>query len=419
MKPLHHLAVFGDLFDLPARARALLGEDVHITAFVQRSRMAGCDGIEHARAVVALADDATAQEWSRAVHAVHATRPFTHAAALVDHLACEAAAAFEGTGVHFHRPETVGMVRDKRSMREELDRRGLYPVPHRLVHDADAARTAVRELGVPCVAKPVVGTGSAGAVVVRAEEEAEAAYREASADGSGVLLEHFVSGPQYSVEGFSEDGEHVVLAVTRKYSDPRTLVELGHVLPAPLPDEDREAVERCAVSVLDAVGLQFGPSHTEVVLGPDGPMPIETHARVGGDDIWLMAHEATGVDLDVVQPDQILGARVLEDVRATLAGERPERPYRAVWFGGARTEGKFAGLTVPASVRDDEHVAVTALRKEGDPVRPLSSSDDRVFKVRASGTSAQEALEAARSAAAAVAAASDLDTALTDLGATL
>jgi hypothetical protein len=44
---------------------------------------------------------------------------------------------------------------------------------------------------------------------------------------AGVLVEQFHEGPQFSVEAFSECGEHQVVAITRKFSDPVTFVELG------------------------------------------------------------------------------------------------------------------------------------------------------------------------------------------------
>ncbi|MFH8515255.1 hypothetical protein ACH4CE_09090 [Streptomyces gelaticus] len=112
----HHLAVFGDLFDIPGRALKTLGDGVRITLFVPRSRLAACDGVEHAHAVVALADDADATAWTDAVRAVHAAVPLTHALALVDHLAYEAAVAMSAIGIPFHAPTTMERVADKALM---------------------------------------------------------------------------------------------------------------------------------------------------------------------------------------------------------------------------------------------------------------------------------------------------------------
>jgi biotin carboxylase len=411
---MRHLVVFGDVFDLTERATTRFGA-VRVTAFVQRSRLAGSEGVDSVHAVIALPDDASTEEWTAVVHAVHAAHPITHAAALVDHLAVVAATAVAGLGVDFHDADTLHTVGDKAATRDALDRHGLYAVPHRVVVDADEALVAAKDIGLPCVVKPLSATGSVGVGVVRDPDEVTAAYLRAADGARTVLIERFLAGPQYSVEAMSEDGVHAVLAVTRKYSDPESLVELGHVLPALLDEAQHAAIAGCAGAVLDAVGLTYGPSHTEVILTSDGPMPIETHARVGGDDIWLMVHAATGVDLDTVQADQILGDTVLPGIRTVLHEWAPERRFQAVWFGAAHTEGVFAGLTIPPEIDACDHVVVSALVKGGAAVRPPTSSNDRVFKVRATGTSADEALELARSTAEAVAVASGLAVHLTRL----
>lgn len=414
-----HLAVFGDPFDIAERAEARFGDAVWVTAFVQRSRLAGCDGLESAQAVIALADDATPEEWADAAAVIHAARPVTHGVALVDHLAVAAATALARIGVEFHSVEAMRNVCDKAAMRRALEQRGRYVLPHLLVDDPAQADAAAKEIGFPAVVKPLSGTGSAGVSIVHDLDELHAAYAAASESGDAtVLVERYLTGPQYSVEAMSENGAHVVLAVTRKYSDPQSLVELGHVMPAPLDDEQQAAIAACAANVLDDVALTFGPSHTEIVVAADGPMPIETHARVGGDDIWLMVHAATGVDLEEVQADQIFAEPVLDRIDSILADPHSAHPSQAVWFGATRTEGTFGGLSIPADVTDDERIEVTALIKPGTPMRPLESSKDRIFKVRAYAASPDEALELARSAAEKVAVASGLPADLTSLAAT-
>lgn len=409
---MNHLAVFGDPFDLPARAAARWGR-VRTTVFVQRSRLHRCTGLDAADAVVALPDDAGTDEWTHHVRAVHALHPITHAAALVDHLAVPAAHALAGLGVPFHDPAVLGRVCDKALMRAALHRAGVHPVPHRPVPTAADLTGALAHVGLPCVVKPTSATGSLGVTVVRSAPEAAAAHALAASAGGEVLVESYLAGPQYSVEAFSQNHRHEVLAVTRKYSCPRTAVEIAHVLPAPLDAAAARAVAGCAVAVLDTLGIAFGPSHTEVVLTAAGPAPLETHARVGGDDIWLMVHAATGVDLDEVQAEQVLGGDAMAAVHAVLRGPGTVRPAQAVWFGTAARADDFAGLTVPGPVAADPHVTVEALVGPGGQVRPLRSSADRVFKVRAVGGTPAQALERARLAARAVARASGLDTGLT------
>lgn len=265
---------------------------------------------------------------------------------------------------------------------------------------------AVAAVGFPLVVKPSDSTGSQGVTVVRAEEGLVPAWERASAISSSVLLEEFLDGPQFSVEAFSEDGKHVVLAVTRTYSDPRTLVELGHVLPADLPEHQRaQFVERTA-QLLDAGGLTFGPSHTEFVLTARGPVPIETHARVGGDDIYLMVADGVGVDMDALQVDQVFEDQVLDRLVPTTCSAQ------AIWFGVAEVVVPLEG---DRAVPDPPGGPVDVAWLQSGVVPELRSSADRAFQVRAEAPAPSEALELARSTAERLAAVSGLSTRLAQL----
>ena len=84
-----------------------------------------------------------------------------------------------------------------------------------------------------------------------------------------------MEGPELSVESFSFGGRHVVLAVTQK-SCSANFVEIGHALPAALPDSIEEAVTASVRTFLDLVGLKDGPAHTEIKLYRAGRASWET-----------------------------------------------------------------------------------------------------------------------------------------------
>lgn len=153
-----------------------------------------------------------------------------------------------------------------------------------------------------------------------------------------MLAEQYHEGPQFSVEAFSEAAGHVALAVTRKYSDPDNMVEPGHVLPTPLDADVEEAIEGHARRVLDALGVEFGPTHTEVVLTADGPRVIETHLRVGGDEIFNLVKDAVGVDMIDFQTRQAFGEKVLPDIRAVLEADAEPR-CEAIWYTAPEASG--------------------------------------------------------------------------------
>ena len=152
-------------------------------------------------------------------------------------------------------------------------------------------------VGAPIVIKPRFGSGSRGVSYVDNAAAARMAYAHASCLGDGyVIAERFVDGPEYSVESFSMEGAHQILGITRKISSgPPHFVELGHDFPAPLSAADGERLGRMTLQMLDCLGHQQGPAHTEARLTPDGVFLIETQSRHGGDQIWEMVKLVTGI----------------------------------------------------------------------------------------------------------------------------
>jgi biotin carboxylase len=399
-----HVLVVGSGRDLPARVRrALPGTKTSVICrleFVAKLR----ELTEHTR-VIAVRHDAPDGEWVALARAAHELHPFTRIATFGETDQDRCAVIGEALGITTHSPRTVELVHDKHAMRTRLRETGIDTTASAVVADVDALTAFVREHGFPCVVKPVAGSGSEGVAVVRQESELASAFERAGArfeglPDAGVLVEQFHEGPQFSVEAFSELAEHQVVAITRKFSDPTTFVELGHVAPADLTPAQQEDVHEYVQRVLDALGVEFGATHTEIVLTPAGPRVIETHVRMGGDEIPALAFDATGVDLAEYVVRQTVGEKVLPDIRAVLAEERPAR-CSAIWFVAPPVAGVLAdvsGLDEACNVKGVTDVQL--LVRPGGTIGALESSDSRVAYVRAVGETADLAVDAARKAAA-------------------
>jgi biotin carboxylase len=332
-------------------------------------------------------------------------------------------------------------------MRQRLAEAGVESTASATVRDVAELRDFAAAHGYPCVVKPASGLASAGVSVISGPDEAEAAFARAqaitveqgtapalatipllaansaassaassaqaassaasSAEAVGdsaeavspiqVLAEKFMSGPQYSVECFSEQGEHQVVTITRKYSDPVSLVELGHVMPAPLEPADQEAVGAYVVRVLDALGVEFGPTHTEIVLTESGPRIIETHLRFGGDHIWDLVTDATGVDLVKNQWRQMIGEKVLPGIRATLQDPDRTPSCQAIWFASTSSTGVLVEITGIEGPHPDG-VTVKYPLPPGTELNGLQSSFSRLAQARAHADTPDAALALARQA---------------------
>ncbi|MFJ4498768.1 ATP-grasp domain-containing protein [Streptomyces sp. NPDC088864] len=287
---------------------------------------------------------------------------------------------------------SVTLLKDKSAMRRHLEGTGLSPVRFAVVRGADELAGFLTGIGGPGIVKPLDYGGSRDVHKVEGPGRAAEVWARVEAAGRDrMLVEEFLTGHEVSVEGFSADGRHTVVAVTDKLLG-TGFVEAGHSVPARVDERTREEIAELTVRLLDAVGLVEGPSHTEIMITPDGLRIIESHNRAGGDNIPELVRLAYGVDL----------------VRAAVAvplGIEPWKEEVPAPIGGAAI--RF--LTAEPGVVDEvqlpadglEGVTLGVKAKPGMVIPPVTWSADRVCgEVIAVGRDAEEAVARAEAAAA-------------------
>ncbi|MFD4632400.1 ATP-grasp domain-containing protein [Streptomyces sp. NPDC058284] len=183
-------------------------------------------------------------------------------------------------------PSTVRQLRDKSRVRALLHERGLsgsgaLAVPA----DASAAADILREIGLPAVLKDSSGTSSRNVWPVRDEQQLHAALAEASrrAFKGRLFAERFFSGPVYSAETLSWQGETRLLGILSRQLSPEPSVrEEAAAFPVALPASELALVQDWVARVLAAAGHADGFAHVEFVLTKDGPELVEINRRIGG-----------------------------------------------------------------------------------------------------------------------------------------
>jgi len=394
-----HVLLVGREEGLAARYRRY-GSDVAVSVLCRAEHVSRVKSAEDCARVLALPAQAGLEEWVGVARVVHAAHPVTRIALFGEQDCDRAAAVGEALGVATHRRETVAWVQDKHAMRARLRAVGLEDAPAALVTDPAMLRDFAAEHGFPLVVKPNGGVASVGVSVARTPADLDECFARAAAEhgafsSSGVLAERFFEGPQFSVEGFSEDGEHVFVAIARKYSDPVTLVELGHVLPAPLTSEEVKLIHHYAGEVLDALGVRYGPTHTEFVLTSEGPRIIETHLRLSSDTGPLLPG-ATGVDFVETQIRQTMGEKVLPEIQRTL--EEASARYGAVWYAYTHLSGQLVKIVGLEGSGPDPDVTVESHVEPGARLDGLRSNYSRLAEARAFAPEPEKALDMAKDA---------------------
>ena len=278
----------------------------------------------------------------------------------------------EAVGAPGNPPDAVRRIRTKDLCRAALAAAGFAQPAVRLCADADAAAEFLGESTGPWIVKPRDAMGSIGVSLVRDAAGLPGAVALLP-DAAPFLVEEFVDGPEFSVEGVFLNGEPRVLAITAKEkAPPPFFVETGHVLPAELPERERREIEdrvRAALSVLE---LRTGAFHVELWLTADGIVLGEVHGRFGGDWIHTMLqHAIPALEVFGLVFDDMLGR---SDGQGSLEPTRGAAVRYLIPPPGklAAIEGWDEVLAHPAVLR------AQLSARPGDVIKPLRQSSDRV-----------------------------------------
>ena len=189
---------------------------------------------------------------------------------------------------------------NKYKMRCAFQQAGLKTPAFRTVADA-AELGDCAEFHFPVIVKPTDRSGSRGIFKVSRREKLDAAIRSSVANSfeKKVMVEEYLDGPEYSCESISWQGEHHMLAITKKYTTGSPhFIETGHMEPSNLSEEMCEKVRGVVYAALDALGVRYGASHSEFRVSADGSIGIiEIGSRMGGDCIGSdLVYLSTGMD---------------------------------------------------------------------------------------------------------------------------
>ncbi|MBN1172392.1 MAG: ATP-grasp domain-containing protein, partial [Micromonosporaceae bacterium] len=258
--------------------------------------------------------------------------------------------------------------------------------------------------GGRCVLKPTNRQASLGVQLLGPDDDLAAAWEATrlvdeprmlarGAMPMGFLVEERLDGPEVSVECLVDRGRPVFSNITAKLVQPGPRpVELGHTVPAPLPDAVSRRLASAMADLITVTGFGSGVLHAEWILR-NGTQPhlVECAARLPGDCIDTLI-------------DLAYGGSILADLLAVLGGGQPATPPAA--RGGAAIRFLTARPGVVSAVTGvDEARALPGVREVtvstalGATVPATNSSWDRIGSVIATARTAAEAGELAARAA--------------------
>lgn len=290
--------------------------------------------------------------------------------------------------------DTALKATNKAFMRDAL-KEASVPVPLFFrVKGKDAFREAVekvRDAGYKCIVKPADNSGSRGVDLLKEDSDLDAAYDYTIkySRGGELVVEEFMEGPEVSVETLAVNGDVHVIQITDKLTTGAPyFVEMGHSQPSQLSEKVQEQIREVTKAANKAIGIQNGPSHTEIKVTKDGPKIVELGARLGGDCITThLVPLSTGVNM------------VECSIRIAL-GEKPDLEPK--WSKGSanrylKTETgivkEIKGLKDAESLPGVMQVSI--VHGVSEQVGEIRSSVDRAGFVIAQAENAQKAVEIA------------------------
>ena len=124
-------------------------------------------------------------------------------------------------------------------------------------------------------------------------------------DFSGIIIEEYIRGIEYSIQGIACNGRSHILAFCKKFiltepiqSEEQVTLdsfrEVGHI--AITSDQVDKAIRQFSQSCVDAFEYQNGPFHIDMIQTPEGYSFLEMGFRLSGNGLARLVQLVSGYD---------------------------------------------------------------------------------------------------------------------------
>jgi biotin carboxylase len=324
-------------------------------------------------------------------------------------LAAHAARRF---GIEWHPPAAVERSRHKVRTRQQLRDDGLVVPAFEAVDDAVPLATALARTVhlLPAVVKPAALSGSRGVIRADTREELAAALIRVrrlldshdvralrDPEASTIIVEQFVEGREYALEGVVDRGRLQVIALFDKPDplDGPFFEETIYTTPSRAAVCDQDAIVTAIGQAIGSLGLTHGPIHAECRVGPSGVTVLEIAARpIGG--LCAKAVEVVNSSGHRMTLEALLLRHAIGE---DIGGWRPSAEGSAVMMVPIPREGVYRGVVgVEEALRVTYVTDVRITAKTDQLLTPLPEGATYLGFIFARAPTAQEAETAVREA---------------------
>lgn len=269
---------------------------------------------------------------------------------------------------------------NKIQMRKIFEENNLPTVSFCEISSLETAFEAAEKLGFPFVLKPAESSGSRGVTVITAKNQISEAFTSAQNHATEKLCiaEAFFEGLECTIEGFSNKGEHTILAVSEKKkleTKYRVATELFY--PPSFAKNIVNHIKDVINEAVKALGIEIGSTHSEVIvnLETEELIIVEVAARGGGFGISdKIIQYITGFD----PVEALIKTAIGEDVSLeTLTSNSAILKFFTPTFESAILDK----IIIKPGLADVKNTEIEFFIKEGDVIPVLTTDGSRTGSI--------------------------------------
>lgn len=288
---------------------------------------------------------------------------------------------------------------DKHKMRRAAGQIGVNVPMFGLAGSLEEAENRIKKIGLPAIIKPTDSSGSRGVYKLGRMEELKEKFEESARFSStrSVIVEEFIEGREYLVDGFAMGGKYINLDLgIKEYFNKggRYISKMCMFSSAELVvDETERQVLETNKMLVEGLGLEFGITHGEYIYSKERGKVylVEVAARGGG--VYLssdLTPKASGIDTNRLLLDYLLSDKAV-DVDMLKLEKRV-----SAWRCFALEEGivrQIRNMDELKAINGVDKVCMGGL-KEGSYARGLSDDTTKYGPILVSGNSRDECYRA-------------------------
>jgi biotin carboxylase len=239
--------------------------------------------------------------------------------------------------------------------------------------------------GKAVMIKPVDSAGSRGIIKIDNLSKNDIPLLKESSKFSStgeVIIEEYIEGREFSIESFWNNGSCEILAISERIVLNNRSASL--IISTDLPNDIERTIQDAAIASNTALGVRFGPTHTELILDSENkPFLLETAGRGGGFNVFDgLVPLVTGINYSKVFIEQLTR-------RKTSSYQVEKKNFAAIKYLPSRA-GVIKSILGFEEANNIKGVMAECFVEKGDLTNASMADADRIGYIIVAGKTKSE-----------------------------